>query len=270
MSRVLAIPVRLLDALGAAVIWRFARWAHLSGLAVAVVRMSVWPGNWGGPVREVFARQVLFTGVEAVRFVAIVAFWIGIAVVLQVQIWLDTLGQSKYLGPILSAVVIREIGPLLVNLIVIGRSGNATAAELANMTINGEVRALEAQGIDPMGYLVLPRVAAWIVSVSCLMVWFVAMALATGYLFGFAIGVRTGSPMAFADNLARAVSLADVLNVMAKCVFPPMLGAIIACEQGLRVERSPIQVPQATSRTMQSAVVMLFSVSGLISAATYL
>ncbi len=264
------MPYRLVEALGGGAIARVARLVHLAALLGTLLGMGFSYRSWPVTVREVFARQVLFTGVEAVRFVVIVAFWIGVAIVLQVQIWLDALGQSKYLGPILVTVIVREVGPLLVNLIVIGRSGNATAAELATMTINGEVRSLEAQGMDPLGYLVLPRVAAWVVAVSGLMVWFVGSALVTGYLFSVAIGVKAGSPLEFADRLAGAVTISDLVNVLAKCVVPPMLGAIIACEAGLSVQPTPIQVPQATSKAMQSAVVMLFAVCGLVSAATYL
>ena len=76
-----------------------------------------------------------------------VAVFVGITVVVQLVFWVGEAGQSQMLGPLLVAVVARELGPVLINLVVIVRSGSAMATELGVMKISGEVRALEAQGI---------------------------------------------------------------------------------------------------------------------------
>ena len=80
---------------------------------------------------DVLMRQILFTGFDAWRFISMIALLVGVAVVMQAQLMLTKLGLSEKLGTILVAVVIREVGPLLTNFAVIGRSGNAMASEMA-------------------------------------------------------------------------------------------------------------------------------------------
>jgi phospholipid/cholesterol/gamma-HCH transport system permease protein len=97
-------------------------------------------------------------GVEPIGFVCAVAVFVGISVVVQLAFWTGEAGQSQLLGPLLVAVVARELGPILTNVVVIVRSSSAMATELGVLKINGEVQALEARGCDPFLHLVLPRV----------------------------------------------------------------------------------------------------------------
>ncbi len=88
---------------------------------------------------------MLFTGVGAVRFVVFVALLADVSVVVESYLWLTKAGLSWQIGSLLVVFVARELGPVLVNIIVIVRSGSATASELAVMQVSGEVRALEAR-----------------------------------------------------------------------------------------------------------------------------
>jgi len=94
--------------------------------------------------------------------VSLVAFLTGISVVVQAQVWLGKAGQSAMLGSVLIAVILREVAPLLVNFIVIGRSGTAIAVELANMK---SVRRDQGTGgpgaLDALLYLAIPRALAF-------------------------------------------------------------------------------------------------------------
>jgi phospholipid/cholesterol/gamma-HCH transport system permease protein len=232
--------------------------------------LAAFPSSWTRTNRDVLARQILFTGVDALPFVALLGFWIGVAAFVQIELVLSTLGRPAILGPILIAILFRELGPLLVNLVVIGRSGNAMAAEMAGMKVSGEVRALDAQGIDPLLYLVMPRVIAWIVSVFGLTVAFLAATL----LSAFALLLLAGrSPLVLfelLDGMVAALRLADAVALTLKCTIPAALSAAIAVSEGLSAGDSPIEVPKATSRTMQSSVTLLFAVCGTLSALTYL
>src|SRR6185436_700999 len=124
-------------------------------------------------VRKAFTNQVLFFGVESIRFISILAVLVGISVVVQLWIWTGRLGQSQKLGPLLVAVVARELGPLFANFVLIVRGGSAIATELGIMKAGGEVRVLDAQGLEPLLFLVMPRVLALAVSAFCLTVIFV-------------------------------------------------------------------------------------------------
>jgi len=140
--------------------------AHLFAIVGSILVQATQPRHWPRTTRAVFARQIMFTGVEALRFVSLVAFLTGISVVVQAQVWLGMAGQSAMLGSVLIAVILREVAPLLVNFIVIGRSGTAIAVELANMKVFGEIKVLEAQGLDALLYLAIPRALAFALSVS--------------------------------------------------------------------------------------------------------
>jgi len=147
-------------------------------------------------------------------------------------------------------VVVRELGPLLANIVVIGRSGNAIAAELGHMRLAGEVRVLDAQGLDPLVYLVVPRTLATMIAVLCLAVIFIVVCLCSGYWFGWLLGARTGGFLGFLDSVARALGRWDLLNVVAKSLVPGLLAGVICATQGLGVADSITDVPTAIARAV--------------------
>ena len=245
------------------------RWVYLTTVVYSVAVLAASPRTWHRTVRDVLARQVLFTGVEAVRFTALIAFFVGIAVVVQAQVWLQRVGQTAFLGPLLAAVVVREVGPLLANVIVVVRSGNAIAVELANMKVHGEVRVLDAQGLDPLVYLVVPRTVGLMISVACLTVVLVATSLAGGYLLGAVLGANVGTPGVFARGVVDAIGGRDVAGVLVKTLVPSLLAGVICCTEGLGVGAATSDVPRAVTRSVQRSFVSLFVTSALISVATY-
>ncbi len=246
------------------------RCARVAAIGSGAVALACWFPFWRRPVRRTFAEQVLASGVEAVPFLGAIACLIGTTAVLQFQVWIATLGQSQYLGPVLVAVVIREIGPLIVNLVIIARSGNATVAEIVAMVDKGRFQRGDSLRLDPMIHLVMPRAAAWTVSALCLMVFFVYACFVSGYLFAFLFDIRTGTPTEFLVSLLRAITTADIVNVVAKTTIPPILTAALCCDRGLSVQVAPADASKATAQTVEYAVLMLLSVNTLISIAAYI
>src|SRR5579862_5889105 len=149
---------------------------HAAALIGTVLIAPFYRAFWSRPVRTAVAHQIVAIAVEPLLFVGAVAAFVGISVVVQLTGWVGEAGQSQMLGPLLVAVVARELGPVLINLIVIVRSGSAMTTELGVLKINGEVRALEAQGGDPFLQLVVPRVLGTVVSTFCLTIVFILAA----------------------------------------------------------------------------------------------
>jgi phospholipid/cholesterol/gamma-HCH transport system permease protein len=145
-----------------------------------VLYVCVRPWSWGRTVWNLLARQIFVVGVEPLGFVCGIAVIVGISVVVQLSFWAGEAGQSQLLGPLLVAVVARELGPVLINLIVIVRSGSAMTTELGVLKISGEVRALETRGSDPFLHLVVPRVLGAAVSTFCLTIVFILVTFASG------------------------------------------------------------------------------------------
>ena len=166
-------------------------------------------------------------------------------------------------------MVVRELGPLMANFVVIGRSGNAIAAELATMKVNGEVRLLDAMGLDPFIYLVLPRVMGFAVSVFCLTSIFFFMSLASGYVLSIFLGARI--PVAdFIGDLSGSLRPVDAVIVLVKTMIPALLAGAICCIEGLSVGNAITDIPRATTRSLQRSSFMLFLVSAAASFLSYL
>ena len=243
---------------------------HTAAVIGTVLGTSVRPRPWGRTVRKAFAQQVLSIGVEPLWFVGAVAVFVGISVVVQLTFWVGEAGQSQLLGPLLVTVVARELGPVLINLIVIVRSGSAMTTELGVLKINGEVRALEAQGGDPFLQLVMPRVLGTAVSAFCLTVVFILVAFASGYLFAAWTGKGSRDLLLFADTVSSAVQPKDIFNILAKSILPALFASASCCIGGLGVGGSVTEIPRATQRALTRSVAGLFVISAVVSLLTYL
>jgi phospholipid/cholesterol/gamma-HCH transport system permease protein len=243
---------------------------HVAAVIGTVLCVCVQPQHWTRAARKAFALQVLSIGVEPLWFVGAVAAFVGISVVVQLTFWTGQVGQSQLLGPLLVAVVARELGPVLINLIVIVRSGSAMTTELGVLKINGEVRALEAQGGDPFLQLVVPRVLGTVVSTFCLTIVFILVAFASGYVFAAWMGIGSRDLLLFADTVSRAVQPKDVFNILAKSILPALFASASWCIGGLGVSGSVTEIPHATQRALTRSVAGLFVISAVVSLLTYL
>jgi phospholipid/cholesterol/gamma-HCH transport system permease protein len=220
-------------------------------------------------VRKAFALQILSVGVEPLGFVGAVAVFVGISVVVQLTFWAGETGQSQLLGPLLVTVVARELGPVLINLVVIVRSGSAMTTQLGVLEINGHVRALEAQGCDPFLQLVMPRVLGTAVSTFCLTIVFILVTFASGFLFAAWMGKGSRDLLLFADTVSSAVQPKDIFNILAKSILPALFASASCCIGGLGIGKSVAEIPQATQRALTRSVAGLFVISAVVSLLTY-
>ena len=243
---------------------------HAAAVIGTVLRDSVHPRCWARPVRTALARQVRAIGVESLWFVGVVAAFVGISVVVQLTFWVGEAGQSQMLGPLLVAVVARELGPLLINLIVIVRNGSAMTAELGVLKINGDVRKLEAQGGDPFLHLVIPRMLGMAVSTFCLTIVFILIAFMVGFFFAVWTGNGSRDLFLFADTISRAVQPKDIFNILAKSLLPALFASASCCIGGLGGGGVVTDIPRATQRALTRSVAGLFVISAVVSLLTYL
>ncbi|MBI5386964.1 MAG: ABC transporter permease [Verrucomicrobia bacterium] len=262
--------MRMIGRLGETVWGQWDELRHAAAVIGTVLCVCVRPGCWVRTVEKAFARQVLAIGVEPLWFVGAVAVFVGISVVVQLTFWTGEAGQSQLLGPLLVAVVARELGPVLINLVVIVRSGSAMTTELGVLKINGDVRALEARGCDPFSHLVMPRVLGMTVATFCLTIVFVLVAFASGFLFAAWTGKGSRDLLLFADTVSRAVQPIDVFNILAKSTLPALFASASCCLGGLGVGGSVAEIPQATQQALTRSVAGLFVISAAVSLLTYL
>jgi len=236
----------------------------------AALRLMFKRQAWPRTVREQIGKQILFTGYEALGLTLLIAAAVGVSVVAQGQVWLSRFGQSEMLGPLLIAVIFREAAPLLVNILVISRSGTAIVTELATMRVQGQVRTLDVQGVDPMIYLVISRLIGVAVSVVCLTIFFVAFSLAVGFLVGLSLEVGSRDAVVFIESVLKPIRFRDILSLLAKTVLPGLLTGVICCVEGLSIRGLSTEVPQAATRAVVRSIAVLLVISAIVSLLTQL
>ena len=256
--------------LGESVCAQYDELQHAAAVIGTVLYLCVRPRNWARPVLTSLARQVLAIGIEPVAFVCGVAVFVGVSVVVQLAYWTGQTGQSQLLGPLLVAVVARELGPILTNIVVIVRSSSAMAAELGMLKAAGEIRVLEARDIDPLLYLVMPRMIGMAVSTFCLTIAFILVALASGFLLGAWLGTGSRDLWSFTNTVLSALHPGDMFSILAKSTLPALLTSASCCIGGLGVGESAADIPLATQRALTRSIAGLFVISGVVSLLTYL
>lgn len=234
----------------------------------AIVRAALhYPATTRGIGLRVVCDQVRFTAVQALPFVSAIALVIGVTVVVQAHAQAARFGFSEALGQILVTVVVRELGPLLTAVIVIGRSGTAIAAELATNGVLRETEAMEAMGVDPLQYLVVPRVIGAAVSVALLAIYFDAIVLVAGSAVSGLRGVV--SPAEYAASLRLALRVGDLWLTVAKGAIFGVGIAVLCSYEGLLGGRSPTDIPQCVTRGVVASLLFVFVVSTLFSLALH-
>ncbi len=190
--------------------------------------------------------QVMYTGVQALSLVSVIGVLIGASIIIQTNMMVPADGEL--IGRVLVAVVLRELAPLITAIVVAGRSGTAIATELGNMKVNSEVLALSSLGVDPLRYVVLPRLVGCVVSVVALMIYFSVVSLSAAFLLGM---LSSGASLAsFRSGIASGVMPYDLALFFLKGIGLGTIVGWLSCHFGLEVESSPTEVPQQASRAV--------------------
>lgn len=202
---------------------------------------------------SVISQQIYFTGFQALPLITVLALATGGIVILQFSTNLNLFGGTQMIGNLLVVLIVRELGPLMTALVVIARSGTAVASEIGNMRANREIEALESMGINPLSFIVFPRLVGGVVSVVCLAFYYIVIALLGGFMITKLI---TDLPMNFyLDSLANAVAFEDVWIFLLKNTFSGMIIFVVCCYQGLSVKRSPTEVPIVTTQAVVNSII---------------
>jgi phospholipid/cholesterol/gamma-HCH transport system permease protein len=205
----------------------------VSALAFAVLREALRRDNWRRTVRAEFLRILRQAVGGGLAPTLITGGLVGLAMVSQTLYWLAGAGQAELIGSVLVTVIVRELTPLFVGFILLGRSGMVTLSETATLRRGGQVEALAAQGLDPFLFLVLPRAWALAISAFTLAVILVPVALVTGFAAGSLLGAVETTIWSFLDGVLRAMHTADFAVFPAKMVVIGLLVALTAVLTGL-------------------------------------
>ena len=199
--------------------------------------------------------QLVRVGVRSIFIVSLVSGCVGLILVLQMAPPLDEFGRKDLVANIVGVAVLRELGPLIGAIVLTGFAGAAIAAELGTMVVGEEIEALEAQALNPVRFLVIPRVLASVVGMLCLAVVADIVAILGGLLV--AVLALDLSFQTFFDGVTeQAKSIDFVTGVVKSGVFGFLIG-LIACNNGLRVSGGAAGVGKATTDTVVQSVVAI-------------
>ena len=203
--------------------------------AFALITVGVILKNFGvarGVMQPRIRHEINRAGVAMLPMFFFVALALGFLVVGQTVSALAKVGATGYLGSTMVIVIVRELGPLLTAMLVLARVGTANVIELGTARALGEVEALEALGIDPVHYLIVPRVIGMAVGVFSLTIYLILGALASGYLFAFLQDVPL-TPGDYFKQIAEALGWLDFALLALKTLAFGFFIAVVTCYHGL-------------------------------------
>ncbi|MFN7139755.1 MAG: ABC transporter permease [Limisphaerales bacterium] len=213
-------------------------------------------------------RQIHMVGVKSTFFISMLAILVGAVAVIQASIWQHGLMEVDLVNPFLVVVVARELGPLFVNLVVFAKDGSAITSEVGSMKLSGEVKLLEAQGIDPLTYLILPKMWGAVIAALSLTVIFIGVAFLSGFFVGTAIGHVHVSLEHFYSTMLRSLSLDDWGVLLVKSILPAALQNVICATLALQIS-SPAELPTISRLAATRSLGALFLVTSITSLVVY-
>ncbi|MEI6493783.1 MAG: ABC transporter permease [Verrucomicrobiota bacterium] len=205
-------------------------------------------------------------GVDALVVAGMVSFLTGMIMAFQAAVPLRQFGVDIFVVNLVALALLREMGPIMTAVVLAGRSGSAFAAEIGTMKVNEEVNALETMGLDPMRFLVVPRVLAGFIVTPVLTVY----ASVLGVTGGFLVMMAQGFPFAALWNqLVSAVGISDVMTGTLKSFVFGILVAGVGCLRGLQTGNGASAVGQSTTRAVVSGIFLIVLVDAVFAGIFY-
>ncbi len=222
--------------------------------------VAPWRGQmW--KVSEVFHQMVLI-GVRALPMAMLTSFSIGLTLAMQSANELRKMGAEAFVPDLVTVSLLRELGPLLIAVIVIGRSGSSVTAELGTMKVSEEIEALEVMAINPIRFLLIPRVLAMLIMLPALTVFGNWIGMVGGWsVCRFALDFST------AGYIVRSVESADMWDLatgLIKSGIFAWLIVTIACYRGLAVEGGAEGVGQATTGSVVWSLLIVLIANAIL------
>lgn len=234
------------------IILRVIRTVHGLGafalITLGVTATKFWKAS--AVTHPLLSEQIYRAGVRLMPMITFLALALGLVVIGQTVSILNRVGATDYLGIVMVTVIVRELGPLVTALLVLARVGTAIVIELSTNRATGEVEALEALGIDPVHYLVMPRVIGLSVSIFALTIYMIIIALCGGFLFAFIQDVPL-RPATYLNQLAGSLNWQDFVLLAMKTLAFGAIIAVVTCYWGLA---RPVRLAEVSNVTTSAVV----------------
>jgi phospholipid/cholesterol/gamma-HCH transport system permease protein len=212
----------------------------------------------------VIVEQSVHLGVRAVFIVGLLTFLTGLILAFQSAYQLERFGAAIYMAEIVSLGVVREFAPLMTAIILAGRNSSAIAAELGTMAVRDEIDALRTTGIDPISFLVLPRLWAITLVQPALTVLAMCFGLAGGLLVAWMLGLPT---LAVFHRMRETLTPHDFMLGLFKSFLFAWIVGCTGCYMGLTTNGGASSVGRNTTRAVVVAIFLIVVVDSLVTTA---
>jgi len=201
--------------------------------------------------------QLYEIGNASLLMACILSVFIGGVIALQTGPVLAERGLSGYIGGLVGVSVCRELAPVMMSLLIAGRVGSAMTAEIGSMRVYQEVDALRTMNINPIHYLVLPR----LVAISFALPILVVFSVLVGWIGGAVVSMENDkinvSFQAFFANLREVVDMADLLNGLIKSLAFAIIIGVVSCHQGLQTIGGPRGIGRSVTKAVVNSIVLI-------------
>lgn len=204
-------------------------------------------------------RQTFFIGVKSISVIALIGLFTGMVIGLQMYYALAKFGSEGFLGAAVALSLVRELAPVLTAFMITGRAGSSMTAEIGVMRITEQIDALEIMDINPMSYLVSPKLTACLISFPILTTLFDLIGIAGGYLTG--VMLMGGNAGTYLYRVDASLDWSDISGGYLKSLVFAVIVCTVCCYQGyfthLREDKGPEGVSQATTTAVVMSCVLI-------------
>ncbi|HSZ56799.1 MAG TPA: ABC transporter permease [Tepidisphaeraceae bacterium] len=205
-------------------------------------------------------------GANAMPVVSLLGLLIGLILAFQTATPLQRFGAQPMIPTIVAIAVVREMGPLITAVLLAGRSGSAFAAEIGTMQVTEELNALKTLGLDPVRFLVLPRVLAALVVTPLLTVFNILMSMVGAYIVMAALGYSLSF---YVDQITGCITYRDFIGGLAKSFVFAVIVAGIGCLRGMQTRSGPGAVGDSTTRAVVAGIVLTILADAVLGVVYY-
>lgn len=256
----------LLEAMGEQL---YTFWRHLGAFFILVADTAFYSVQGvfsrAGMRKGEFTKQCIFIGMNALPIVGLISFLIGFILALQSAAQLRQFGASIYVADLVAISMTREMGPIMTAIALAGRSGSAFASEIANMVVTEETDALRTMGLNPIQYIVVPKMYAITVTTPMLTI----LSMLIGIFGSLVIGITylDLSVKPFLNQVANALILRDVMIGLVKSIIFAWIIVTVGAYFGFTVSGGAEGVGRSTTASVVTSIFLVIladSILGLI------
>jgi phospholipid/cholesterol/gamma-HCH transport system permease protein len=206
----------------------------------------------------IFLAQLEFMSYGSLFVVGLTGLFTGMVLALQLTSAFGLFNAQSLVGATLELALARELAPIFTCIVIVARVGSAIATELGTMRVTEQIDALETMAVDPLNYLVVPRVIAAAIAAPILTMLFNAVAITGAYMID--VYVQDISPAAFLNRMQTMVFLGDITNGLGKSMVIGFFVTCVACFRGYKADGGARGVGIATTDAVVSGLISIFAI----------